>query len=498
VTAARTADVVVVGSGVAGLLTSRELIAGGREILLVERGGLKPHADQLADGSHAIDADTAEENHETSPGAPEYPWRYVYGVGGTSLHWTGVATRLLPADLELHSRYGVGADWPVSYEELAPFWAEAERELAVAGGTNPLLPGTDVSAQPAHPFSPVDDLVAPLLEPYAPLPQARPTLPVDGRPACCGSAQCELCPVDARYSGLHTWDRELEAGAALELLERTIAVRVRHHDGQSAVVECVDERGEPSEVAARAVVLAAGGIENAGLLLRSGLGGSEVGHRLYDHEQRPIAIDIGRPAGHGRGTTLSTGVSYAYADGPFRDRRASLLVYPYNPGLGAEALAGDVLDGILAGRTGPELQAGLRARFDHTLLLSVTSDDLPDPARAVSLSPRKDRFGIPLNRIEYAPRSAYVDRAWSELLTDLERRLAPLEPGAIREGGPVRGGHQLGTCPMGVVVDADLRVQGTGNVFAVGGSAFPAYGAGWPTLTIAALAIRLGRMLAST
>ena len=496
-TRARVADVAVVGSGVAGLLAARELVAAGREVLLVERGGLKTHTAQLADGRHDVNATTAEPNHESAPGGAEYPWQYVYGVGGATLHWTGVATRLLPADLELCSRYGVGVDWPLSYEELAPFWEQAEHALAVAGGANPLLPGSDAPAQPAHPFSPADELLAPLLEPYVPLPQARPTLPVDGRPACCGDARCSLCPVDARFSALHLWDRELRDTPAIELLDLTIAARLRVAAGQDAIVECIDERGERGEIHARTVVLAAGGIENAAVLLRSGLGGREVGRRLYDHEQRPLEIAIGRSAGHGRGATLSTGVSYAYADGSFRAERASVLVHPYNPGLSAEALAGDVLESILARRVGSSARASLRRRFDRTLVLSVTSDDLPDPARAVSLSPRKDSFGLSLNRIEYAPRSAYASRAWSALLADLERRLAPLRPSAIREAGPVRGAHQLGTCPMGRVVDTDLRVRGTGSVYAAGGSAFPSYGAGWPTLTIAALAIRLGRMLAA-
>jgi choline dehydrogenase-like flavoprotein len=500
VSVSRAADVVVVGAGVAGLLVARELARGGRSVTLIERGGLASHAEQLRSGRHEVTLRTAEHNHETAPGSPDYPWDYAYGVGGSTLLWTGIATRFLPADFELRSRYGIGVDWPFGYPELEPFYTEAEVALAVAGGSNPLLPGLDgrdeihpPHLQPPHPPSRVDALLRPLLSPWVEVQQARPTLAVAGRPACCGSARCRLCPVDARFSGLHLWDSLAEQ---VSLLSGTVVSRLRSAPGGVAV-ECVGEMAETGSLRARSVVLAAGGIENAAILLRSSLGGEDVGRGLFDHAQRAIEIELDTPVDHGYGTTLATGVSYAYADGDWRTERGSLLVCPYNPGRFPTAVAADLAQQLGAGRRGKDAIEAVRARFRHTLVLSVTGEDLPDPSRSVTLSPTHDRLGLPLNRIAYGDDSPYLVRGFEHAVADLRERLGSLGVRAMKAVGATTGAHQLGSCAMGRVVDGDLLVRGAGSVYAVGGSAFPTYSAAWPTLTIGALAIRLGRQLAS-
>jgi choline dehydrogenase-like flavoprotein len=484
---------------VAGLLVARELARGGRSVTLIERGGLVSHEEQLRSGRHETATQTAARNHETAPGSPDYPWDYAYGVGGSTLLWTGIATRFLPADFELHSRYGIGVDWPLGYRELEPFYAEAEVALAVAGGPNPLLPGLegrDGSHPPhlqlPHPPSRVDALLRPLLSPWVEVQQARPTLAVGGRPACCGSARCRLCPVDARFSGLHLWDGLAEQ---VSLQSGTVVARLRPGPGGVAV-ECVGEQVEARSLSAKTVVLAAGGIENAAILLRSSLGGEDVGRGLFDHAQRAIEIELDAPVEHGYGTTLATGVSYAYADGDWRAERGSMLVCPYNPGRFPTAVAADLAGQLRAGRRGHDAIEAVRERFRHTLVLSVTGEDLPDPSRSVTLSSTRDRLGLPLNRIAYGGDSPYLLRSFEHAVADLRERLGSLGVRAMKAVGATTGAHQLGSCAMGRVVDDELRVRDAGGVHAVGGSAFPTYSAAWPTLTICALAIRLGRHLA--
>jgi len=226
------ADLVVVGSGVSGLLASWRPLQRGLRVAMLERGALKTHAQQLADGRWEADVPGAEPNDETAPGTPPYPWSYVYGVGGSTLHWDGAALRFAAADFEMRSRFGVMEDWPLSLTELEPFYAEAEAALGVAGapstGSSPAglgIPGA--RALPPHPFSPIDEAVAPHLRPFAPLPQARPSRPIQGRPACCGSATCELCPVDARFSPLNGLDAVLEH-PNLDLHQQTVAGRMAH------------------------------------------------------------------------------------------------------------------------------------------------------------------------------------------------------------------------------------------------------------------------------
>jgi choline dehydrogenase-like flavoprotein len=492
------ADVAIVGSGFCGLLAARELVRAGREVVVIERGGRKSHAQQLADGQVEVDAPCAAHNHERAPGSPNYPWNYAYGVGGSSLHWTGVAPRLLPSDFEVASRFGVGRDWPLSYEDLMPFYVEAERLLEVAGGPNPLFPGTDAFPQAAHPDAPVDRLLRPLLDPYFSLPQARTTHAVHGRGTCSGVAQCDLCPLDARYSGLHTIEDDgLERMDGFTLRERTAVARLRATGSRVTALECVGADGTWSTLSARTVVLAANGIENPAILLRSGLDGPDVGRWLYDHSHGLVEIELDRPSGSGHGTSLSTGVSYAYADGEFRATRASLLAYPFNPGpLAVHDLAHD----LARGHTGQTLRERTRRRFEHTVALDVIGEDLPAPDRYMELAPRRDQLGLPLNRIHYGGESDYLRRSRELLHQDVERRLRPLGARIVRSVRVGEGSHLLGTCYMGHssgVVDSHQRHHRFDNLYVAGSSSFPSYSAHHPTLTIAALAIRLGRHIAS-
>jgi choline dehydrogenase-like flavoprotein len=416
-------------------------------------------------------------------------------VGGSSLHWGGVTPRFLPSDFELRSRYGVGVDWPIGYRELEPFYGAAERALGVSAGEAPYRRSAR-SVLPPHPYSPADNLVRPLLEPYFPLPQARPTRSIHGRPACCSSGRCTLCPVNAKYTCLHTLeDERLLERDNLELRAETIVARVRSRAGRVTELECIDRSGEPFSVRAKTVVLAAAGLENAAILLRSGLDGRDVGHWLMDHQHRVFVMRLDRSARPGLGTTISTGISYAYVDGPWRAERASLIVYPENRGLN---MAPDLIQAVTDGRSGKRLQRELRGKFENLLLLDTLGEELPRRDRFVRLSANKDSFGLPRNLVHYPPVGDYLLGSYRHLQSELEQRLRPV--GARLDSSYDYGGaHLLGTCRMGEddgVVDTNLRHHDLANLYIVGGSAFPTYSAVHPTLTASALAIRLGRHLA--
>jgi choline dehydrogenase-like flavoprotein len=164
------ADVAIVGSGVSAALIARPLLDAGKRVVMLERGAMWTHAAQMEKGGGWNDGSPGGRwNHEVAPENDAYPWNYVYGVGGSTLRWSGVAPRLAEGDFHMRSRYGVMEDWPVSYEELVPWFERAEAALGVAGG-----PGAR-EHQPAHPFSPLDRVLEPLLDPYVPMPQARPS-----------------------------------------------------------------------------------------------------------------------------------------------------------------------------------------------------------------------------------------------------------------------------------------------------------------------------------
>jgi choline dehydrogenase-like flavoprotein len=499
------ADIAIVGSGLCGLLAAWAPLQSGARVAMLERGGLKTHAEQLADRQWAADVPGARPNTETAPGTPFYPWSYVYGVGGSSLHWTGTTPRFLASDFRMRSAYGVMVDWPVSLEQLQPYYARAEQALGVSGapnagsgdGAGPPLP--NARTLPAHPHSPMDRVVAPFLRPFRPLPQARPSKPIQGRPPCCGSATCDLCPVDARFSALNGLRSVLEH-PGLELHQQTVASRLRTvpSGGRLEAIEAIDRHGRPLRVRAERYVLAANGLENPGILLRSDLRRRDVGRYLFDHGHTTVLVTLDRDVHPGHGTTLVTGISEAFRDGAFRSKHGAAILIPYNPGA---ALGPMVSDGVVDRIDGETVWTDAVSLWKRILPLDMLSEDLPQRDRHVALSPSRDSFGLPLLRTAYPSSSSYERQGIAEVVGQLRQRLGPLGVQAIETRTGPRGGHLLGTCRMGGgddgVVDSDLRHLDIENLFVAGGSAFPTYGPVHPTLTIAALALRLGELLAA-
>jgi choline dehydrogenase-like flavoprotein len=498
------ADLAVVGSGVCGLLSAWAPLQAGLKVAVLERGALKTHAEQLADGRWEADVPGARHNDVTAPGTPPYPWSYVYGVGGSTLHWDGATPRFSATDLKMRSTHGVMTDWPLSLEELLPWYRRAEQALGVSGapegtrngGPGPSLPGA--RALPPHPLSPMDRAVAPHLSPFGPLPQARPSHSLQGRPACCGSATCELCPVDARFSSLNGLRAVLEH-PGLRLRGQTVAARLRATPGGRAVeaIEAIDRHGNRLLVRADRFVLAASGFENPAILMRSGFDRPALGRYLFDHAHTTLTVSLRRDLRPGHGNSLSTGISEAFREGGFRSRRSAASVSPFNPGASLGPL---VVAGVTAGEDGDRVRAEALASWRRTLPLDVLTEDVPQAERRVTLAANRDSFGLPLNSVAYPASTRYERDGVEHVAAQVERRLAPLGVRGVEVSPGPRGGHLLGTCRMGpgedAVVDAEMRHLDFDNLFVAGGSAFPTYGPVHPTLTIAALSLRLGDLLA--
>jgi choline dehydrogenase-like flavoprotein len=488
------ADVAIVGAGVSGILVARECLRRGLSVAVVERGAWKEHPEQLTTGTHELDVEGARHNHEIAEGSPPYPWDYAYGVGGSCLHWTGHSPRLLADDLRMRSRHGVMEDWPLSMDELEPYYERAEAVLGVAGAPPPRHGGP--GGQPAHPLSPMDRLVAPLLAPYGPLPSARPSRQTGTRPACCGSATCELCPVDSRFSVLNSLGDVLRE-RSLRMITETVAARVVVERRRVTMLEALDREKSPVRVRARSFVLAASGFENPALLLRSGLDRPATGRYLYDHAHRTLTVRVRRRVGAGEGASIVTGYSSAFRTGESRSRRSAAIALVFNPGI---PIGGLVTEALLSGTGGRELRRRIADRWAHTLPFDVLLEDVPRPERRITLSPERDGYGLPRVRVSYAAPGRYEEEGVKAVREGLLDRLAPLGIEAVAEPQAPAGAHLLGTCRMGTgtnaVVDADLRHHDVENLFVVGGSAFPTYSPSHPTLTIAALAIRAGEHIA--
>jgi choline dehydrogenase-like flavoprotein len=504
------ADVCIVGAGPAGISVARELIGNGARVWLLESGGrdVEHRAQQLNVGQ--------------SVGYPIHLLHQsrVRAFGGTSRHWfspgdeSWAARPLDPIDFEVRPgiRY---SGWPIDRTDLDFYYADAQ---ALCG------------------LGPFD---------YDPArwsdPLRTPTLPLPPGPVETTVFHHGTMDFDGYYQEL------VQAPNVTLLLQATVVELAT--EGNPGLVDRVELRrddGSRAFVRARLVVLAAGGIENPRLLLLSrgvhprGLGNDRdlVGRFFAERLSArtgyivPSTPDlIGRsgfypiravePEVHVQGALrvadaaqreaqlLNSAFFLLSRDLSFTAEAVRSLAtlikarrrWPLPPGL--LGYMGNIVTGF--GDLGAVARARLRRpNAAHSVLtMRAQAEQAPNPDSRVTLGTRRDRFGLPVARVDWRPTASDRDsiRA-SQKAIDAALRAAGLghvefmmgdeHPPTLLEGNF----HHLGATRMHVdptmgVVDADCRVHGVRNLYVAGSSVFPTYGCSNPTLTVVAMALRL-------
>jgi choline dehydrogenase-like flavoprotein len=540
-------DVCVIGSGPAGALVSATLADRGHDVVVLEAGprfDFEKRIDRMEqslrpshDPSDVWDMGGARDDY-TNSGEVTYPLntRRVKGIGGSSLHWGGRLERFKRKDFEMQSRYGVATDWPISYEDLQPYYLAAEKELGAAGEAQ--LPFGPPREEPppmdAFPPSYTDKLVAPACE------EAGITLhrvlwainsePYDGRSECLGYGTCSpVCPSGAKYSAdVHV--EKAEARGA-RVLDRVPVQKLHHDEAGDRIVsaEYATPAGETHHQEAREFVVACGGVETPRLLLLSasetypdGLANSSGAVGRY-FEERPAAVlraRIDQPTRQhliGFGTTEShqfytvddvpPGSIKLEIDNNGGPRPVDLALHREDALHAAQDVLQNPTDPAewrdLAGPGdgvpwGDDLLETMREQYGTTIQLSAAVEELPDPENRITLNPDvTDDHGNPVpdvswSRSDYAART--MDRAFEimhEILDNLDAEVYARSEVRFWKGI----GHHLGTTRMGTdpaesVVNPRLRTHDLENLSIVSSSVFVTGGAMQPTLTIAALALR--------
>ncbi|MFI1968748.1 GMC family oxidoreductase [Streptomyces cinnamoneus] len=495
---------------------------------------------------------------------------HLRATGGTALHWMGLAPRMHPDDFHVRRAYGYGRDWPLAYDDLEPHYRAAERELGVAGDADeqrdaiglPFPPGY---GYPMHkiPRSYLDSVIAARLDgvrlreaPDAPettlrvvtTPHARNSTPNPGydsgrghRPRgavgtpnygerCVGHVFCvPICPVQAKYTPLKTqatWSDDVT------LVAHAVVSRVlTAGNGRVLGVEYqrYDDPASPAHTTRTAeadlVVLAAHAVENAKLLLLSGLADAsgQVGRNLMDH---PVLLTWGlldHPAGPFRGPGSTSGLE-CFRTGPARRDRAPFRVEIGNWGWSwpAGSPSGDV--SRLLGITGDPSQprgkglfgARLRRELGHFVgrqfSFQFAFEQDAESRNRVTVDPRhRDRLGIPRPVLTYdlsdhvkrgiASAKAVSDQLFRLLGAEDHTAYAPgtSAPGWFRHGdgafefkgaGHAAGTHVMGASRADSVVDPWQRCWDHPNLYAVGCGSMPSVGTSNPSLTMAALTLR--------
>jgi len=526
-------DFVIVGSGAAGGVLARELSQAGFSVVVLEQGPRLGAADfkhdeyaywfqwEIAAGPRRNPQTfRRSEDEEARLRRRVPPAIYARLVGGSSVHFTANFWRLHPVDFMEGTLWGgvEGAslvDWPISYEDLEPYYTKVDWEVGVSGraGASPFEPPR---SRP-YPMRPVAVKSSGILFDKGcremgwtafPAPMAIATEPFRGRPGCihCGFCMGFGCEVQAKSSTLVTMIPEAEATGRCEIRpdSRVVGVEI-DRSGRTTGVRYLDHTRTEHLQLGKAVILAANGAETPRLLFLSessrhpaGLANSSglVGKYLMTNGQSMVGAAFEHELNEFKSVQVTRIMHDFYNASPARGFYggggidARLFYHPMLWGL-------EGFGGPDAPRWGPEYKALLQD-YPRSMFVNGHTTSLPVESNSISLDPTvKDDWDLPAIRMTY--RDHPDDMSMMRFMQDRSVEVAEAAGAKRVWRYPVEGttitAHLLGTCRMGTdpassVVDADHRTHDVPNLFICDGSSMVTSGRGQPTMTIMALAFR--------
>ena len=535
-------DFIVIGSGAAGGIMAKQLAVAGFSVVVLEQGGWgkyghdqdytkdellnrnpSPEDRLLSDPSRQRNTFRRTDRDQTRPNTH----RYGCVVGGGTVTYGGSSWRHLPWEFNEASTVGTIAgtglaDWPISYEEIEPYYTQAEWEMGIAGQrvdsphVAPMSKDYPVPAVPEKASGALFKVAAKKLGlNVVPGPLALLTRAYMGRAACvnCGMCSGYGCHVRARSSSAVTVLPIAVATGNCEIRANSY-VREITADSRGRVTGAVYFNHHGHEVAqkAKAVVLSANASETPRLLLLSksarfpdGLANSNglVGKYLMLGGGAGASGLLEHPLNDYKGVVSGTGiVDYVPTDparGFYGGGRMTSRGYDTPISYGLRGLQPG------APRWGAGYKQALRDQARHKMAVNCYVTQLPLESNRVDLDPDvKDAWGLPAMRI--TSKSHPDDIKAMEFFR--QKSIEILEAAGAKDifAGPVRdrtgGAHNRGTCRMGndpktSVVDKFHRAHDVPNLFIVDGSNLVTGGRNHPTMTIQALAFRAAEHLVS-
>ena len=533
------ADLIVIGSGVMGGIIASRLAKAGKSVIILEAGPRVTRAEIVETYRNApvkLSLANMKAQGSGSPfpnpphipstygkylvqtGPVSYPTKYLRVVGGTTWHFGSALWRMIPNDFQLKTLYGRGRDWPVGYDELEPYYCEAEAELGVSG-----VDGQDESGHggPAWPprsrAFPMQGLNEPyfmqrmdeMLRPggYHPViePHGRATRPYNNRPVCGGNNNCNpVCPIGAKYDGSQHIDVAERAGA--RLLDNAVVYKIEHGaDNRITAVNYKKPDGTSHRLTARHFVLAAYAIEGPKLLLMStsekfpnGIANSsdQVGHNLMGHTGISMNVMMNEDVWPGQGPTELL-VYLNWRDGEFRKDIPSYKTKFRNT-VPSSQIASDL---ISRGVLGSKLDAEIRRQSARSLNVAVDLETEAQPQnRIVPSKTKTDGIGLPVPEIYYSVND-YWNAGRDFAVKDLHKMAGLMSADILKmdtkhqDRQHIMGTTIMGDDPRDSVVDRDCRTHDHPNLFIAGTGVMPSSSCMNPTLTGAALSVRIADRL---
>ncbi|MGD9958071.1 GMC family oxidoreductase [Nocardioides sp.] len=504
-------DVLVIGTGAGGGNVIRELCLNGVQVVALEAGPrFEPERDFVNDELTMFNKlSSTDAIIPAGDAIGAFPVWAVKGVGGSTVHWTGNALRAREHELRARTVYGdiegaSLADWPVTLEELNPFYDMAERYLGVTGRVQPLQTTNANFAA----IKPGADKLG--LNMRATPIGVNAHGSYDGRAQCTQRGHCmQGCSNGAMWSTLTEAIPKAEKTGWLELRTGCQALTINlDSSGRATSVTYARADGTIEEQRASIIVVAGNSVNTPRLLLNSaspqapdGLANSsgQVGRNFMCHVTGTSFALMPHEVHAYKGIT-TTGMIDSFSENLPEEVGyvGGFNLVTVSMGMATLSIFGQ--PGSLISKPGSRGNWGgelvhLMENYTRLAGLHFVGEDMPNPRNGVSLHPTmKDAFGMPVSVLEYNdhPNNAAMRRRGWDKATEIFQA-AGAE--SVMEVPPFPDTHLLGTCRMGSdpetsVVNGFGQAHDVENLFIADGSVFPTSTAENPSLTISALAIR--------
>ncbi|KQV17577.1 glucose-methanol-choline oxidoreductase [Kitasatospora sp. Root187] len=500
-------DLLIVGCGAGGSVLAQRMARAGWSVVVLEAGPFwDPGTDWVSDeaGSHHLYWTEPRVVSGTDP-VPMGANNSGRGVGGSMVHFAGYVPRFHPSDFATRSTDGVGADWPLAYPDLRPYYERLERELPVAGQ---YWPWGEPHAYP-HPPHPLGGNGEIFLRGAAALGiQARigPVAITNGRfgnrPHCLYRGFClQGCKVNAKASPLVTHVPDALAHGA-EIRAGAMAARIElGPDGLATGVRYFREGREHLQ-RARTVAVAGYAIETPRLLLNSANDRFPQG-LCNDHDLvgRYVMVQ-GAPQTSGRfeeeiraykAPPPEVSTEQYYETDPGKPYRRGFTIQNISP------LPITWAEHVVAqGHWGADLRHYL-SDYTHWATLGAMAELLPQAGNRVTLADERDRHGLPVADFSFS--QCENDRqlvcAAREVMEDILAAAGASEVITIDRYAHLVGGCRMARDERHGVVGHDLRSFAVPNLLVTDGSVFPTQGSANPALTVMAVVDRAAGLLAA-
>ncbi len=501
-------DLVIVGCGAGGATLAQRLARRGWRVVALDAGPFwDPDADWVSDeaGSHHLYWTEPRVITGDDP-VPLGSNNSGRGVGGSMVHYAGYTPRLHPSDFETQTRDGVGADWPLSYADLRPYYEDIEGELPVSGERWPWGDPHSYPYRP-HPVGGNGEIFLRGARAVGITAKVGPVAIANGRfgnrPHCIYRGFClQGCKVNAKASPLITHIPDaLAHGAEIRPDSMVTSIEVDQRTGRATGV-CYIRAGVPRFQRAAVVAVAGYSIETPRLLLNSasrrfpdGLGNDfdQVGRYLMVQGAPQTAGRFDAEVRMYKAPPPEVSSEEFYETDPAKPYRRGFSIQNVSPLpiTWAEHVAAQ-------GHWGAALR-GYLSDYVHWACLGALCEFLPQPGNRVTLDSERDRYGLRVARVAYSQcdNDRLLMRAAQDVMEQILRAAGADEVITIDRYAHLVGGARMAADERHGVVDRDGRSFAVPNLYITDGSVLPTQGSANPALTIMALAARAADRLAA-